>query len=680
MKELSFIFNTISTCSYDVTSVDNGTQGTPYWTGAASFTLEPEMSALPTYQQLVQRLKERFSIPADLDSVTEPPQRLQQFRNHLSTLNSYLASVGKTLESRLGVEFGSQFQETLKKYLEEVVSVRTRRDRRQHLRLMLQLSEELKSGQENEKRLKAKRKAQDSPETAFGDLLRRSIAAQGVRPKALAKRIGVSPSALQRWLKGALPNQRGIPTVRRLELELGLQRDSLVDLARVGKHALNAQKSECFANLPVIGYRTGLRRLWEDKYILSEEDMPPQLLDEWRALLDYKTSPAPMLKRTRRGVWRCVPADSIICATELSRRGSQVCPSAGLVAGYLRKYLGFVLRHREESSVPLPHHALSLAMLAHPELLGAFLTFMTERADGVVHTGHQVFCQIVGALVRPQTGYLWQKEEFAQRLPDCLCPPDGMSWRQMCERAHEVVMGWKRMANDLRRHPDEPLAAILAMDYPIRPVLGAIKRIEQAAVDAPAGSISEARFRRDALLLSMLVSVPLRLRNYQMMTYSLANFGNVYRTSEGKWRIRFGNAGVKNGGTKSARGEDIALPSWVVPKLEAYLEEYRGVLLEGKTSKYLFIGAPSASPWGGLARRVFNLTRKYIDNCPGFGPHAFRHIVATNWLLHNPNDFVTAAALLGDSVDVVLRHYAHLKRETSFARHEKLVQALLDEL
>ena len=78
-----------------------------------------------------------------------------------------------------------------------------------------------------------------------------------------------------------------------------------------------------------------------------------------------------------------------------------------------------------------------------------------------------------------------------------------------------------------------------------------------------------------------------------------------------------------------------------------------------------------------MSHGVLDLTRTHIPGCGGFGPHAFRHLVATDWLRRNPNDFLTVAELLNDSLPVVMKTYAHLKQETALARHSDQLQALL---
>jgi integrase len=59
---------------------------------------------------------------------------------------------------------------------------------------------------------------------------------------------------------------------------------------------------------------------------------------------------------------------------------------------------------------------------------------------------------------------------------------------------------------------------------------------------------------------------------------------------------------------------------------------------------------------------------------PGFGAHAIRHLVATDWLRNNPGDFLTVAKVLNDRIETVIENYAHLSRDDSFIRYEEFLE------
>ena len=112
MKDNFQYIKQLENCRYPVTSEYNGTQVT-YSIVTASPTWELVILNI-TYNELVEKLKAHFGIFPVLGTNEEGQGSIQSYRNHLSTLNSFLASVGKTLESRVGVELGSAFESSLK--------------------------------------------------------------------------------------------------------------------------------------------------------------------------------------------------------------------------------------------------------------------------------------------------------------------------------------------------------------------------------------------------------------------------------------------------------------------------------------------------------------------------------------------------------------------------------------
>lgn len=52
----------------------------------------------------------------------------------------------------------------------------------------------------------------------------------------------------------------------------------------------------------------------------------------------------------------------------------------------------------------------------------------------------------------------------------------------------------------------------------------------------------------------------------------------------------------------------------------------------------------------------------------GFGPHAFRHIVAHSYLKNNPKAYVVVADLLNDKIEMVIKEYGHVGVADNF-RH-----------
>ena len=657
-------FNELALRRYDITSRHNdGTQvniPSYFSIGAASSTWELVMNT--TYENLCTALQDHFPIA---EGTGDQGSQSQSYRNHLSTLNSFLASVGKTLTSRVGVELGSAFDQSLKNYLDIIeVAPRTKRDRRNHLRLIRRLHEDWAANTRNEHSQAA---------TSLSIELRTAIARTGLAPKTLAKQVHVSTSAMARWLKGAMPNKRGMPTLRRLETALDLPRDHLTRLVS------NAAPATETATV-VIPFRERLRELTRDQYVLPESELTPEFKTEWRMLFSFKTTPYTHLERAPRGNWRCIPIDTAPRMSPLVQAGSTVSPSAAIALGKLRSFIGALHAMTKVGSLLLDPEGLpqqTLAWLANPQALDAYLNWITARSGGVLHNGQKVFCRMVAGLVRPGTGYLWQSPVLAQRLPVSCRPATPEAWQQMCETSLKLVNTWRTQSNGVSRDPVQPIAALLALESPYQPILQAIEAIEQAAAAAPPGSVSEAILRRDALLLSMLLANPLRLRTLMSMTWSPQGMGSLRGNARTGWRIHLESHRLKNGSKQDHRDYDVAAAKWLSSRLEAYLEEYRSTLLGNQESPYLFVNARTRGIWEGMGARIRILTRRYIPGCPGFSAHAFRHLVATDWLTRYPNDYVTVSQLLHDKLETVMAHYAHLKRDTSFQRYEEHLNAML---
>lgn len=654
------IFNPLPTRRYQLTTKHNVIPQVTWYNfityDIASSTWELTVNI--NYSQLCDELKTHFCIE---DGCDRKGSNLQSYRNHLSTLNSFLASVGKTLNSRVGVELGSAFDANVRQYLEIIqVAQRTKRDRRSHLHLLQRLHVKLAGGN----------RKSEKPATSLSVELRTAVARTGMPPKTLARQVSVSPSAMFRWLNGAMPNKRGIPTLRRLESALGLPRDHLVSLINEGVTELEVVHH-------AIPFRVRLKEFVKERYLVPESALTPEFLDEWRDFFDYKTCSLPMLERLTKGKWRCIPADTAVRMSALVKSGDTVCPTAQIALTRMRTFFGAIHVMTERGILRLDLNGpvpMTLAWLAYPKVLDAFLKWVTHRSDGLMHNGQKVFCRFIKSLVRPTTGYLWQNPHLASRLPESCRPANPEAWRHLCESSHKLAHVWVKQSNSLSRDPTLPISGLLELEQPMKPVLRVIELIDQAAAAAPEGSLSEALLRRDALLVAMFLSNPLRVRTMASLKWSLDGAETLHGSAAAGWRLRLQAHHMKNG----KELYDVRVAAWVAPRLEAYLEEYRNTILGKNESLYLFVSSRPLNVWGGMASHIRKLMKRYIKGCPGFGPQAFRHLVATDWLTNHPNDYLIAAELLNDRLETVILNYAHLKRDKSFLRYEDHLSSMME--
>jgi transcriptional regulator with XRE-family HTH domain/integrase len=650
MKEISYYINPLQNQRYFITMTINGSQVTH---NADSTSLTWLNSMNTTYRELLTLLEKHFDI-SDESNPTAKPANLQTFRNHASTLKTFLATTGKTIDSRIGEELSSGHTTALQNYFDSIqVAERTKRDRRAHLNLMCRLFNELREGSTNKV---------SNKESNLANAIRMAVSRSGVAPKALAQRIGISPSAIQRWLKGAQPNERGISTLRRLEQALNQPRDSFVNLL---------EKAEKTSQLMQNGitYRSTLRERNLDTYSLKEVDLAIELRMEWTKYFKEKTTTAPQLERNSNSSWRLVPLEVNSKPSPLTIRGNSYSPTANIALNNLRRFLGWLVRTTEKNGFgATTNQANTLAWLALPDVVTEYLEFITERSCGIKHNGQRVFARWIASLTREKTGYLWQQPQFRHCLPNAISPCSDTAWKDICKKTHSTARDWILKSRGVSRIPEEPIANLLALEHPLLPALDAIKAIEQLAAEAPGGSLEEARHRRDALLISIIITNPLRRRTLQTLKWNRDNSGSVYRSASGGWRIRLTTSSLKNGDSQVGEKYDVGIPEWVGQQIDNYVHEFRETLLDGANSKYFFISSRQVGVWNEMSRHVFLLTRRHIKISSGFGTQAFRHLVATAWLKKHPGDFLTVAELLNDKLATVMDNYAHLKRDTSLAR------------
>jgi len=210
----------------------------------------------------------------------------------------------------------------------------------------------------------------------------------------------------------------------------------------------------------------------------------------------------------------------------------------------------------------------------------------------------------------------------------------------MCADARTTVTEWGNDAVDISRDPSDPIAGLLALDDPLEPVVKAISELDRLALAAPDGGYEEAGHKRDALLLSMLLVNPLRLRNYVSMSVLPNRSGYIY-LSGSQYRISIAKAGFKNGKSQGVQNYDVGIPAFLTARIAEYLEVHRPILVGNrKDAGVLFPSRRSGGAYPKLGRHVHKLTKHLIPGCPGAGPHAFRHLVATVWLTRNPGDYL----------------------------------------
>jgi integrase len=159
-----------------------------------------------------------------------------------------------------------------------------------------------------------------------------------------------------------------------------------------------------------------------------------------------------------------------------------------------------------------------------------------------------------------------------------------------------------------------------------------------------------------SLIIRLLVRIPLRQRNIREMRLDR----NLLRTSHG-FDVRFVGKELKIGfrdGKENVYQRPI--PDDLVPLVEEWLTVWRPRRLNGLDSPFVFVNR-QCGPFTSemlketFKRTVYRFTGQYMT------PHLVRDSWATEYLAEE-GDVAGAAEMLGDTVETVIRHYAHILR------------------
>ncbi|WP_051377457.1 hypothetical protein [Paraburkholderia dilworthii] len=497
-------------------------------------------------------------------------------------------------------------------------------------------------------------------QSALNELLARSKTTVA----GLARAAGISKATLGGWLKGALPNPRAVPSLKRLERFFALESNTLLNLAYERQNFRPVEAAPAM----VIPYRERLARASKDTYRLKQ--VSDSLAREWLDFVVHKTEKLPELRRYSRGVW--VTTD-LVTEGETARnwycftKGKHV-PTARIVWVHVTSFLGWLNRTRELGGAGLNNDEVqTLAWFSSKRMVHRYMNWLIERADDKVHGGVLDFASLIASLNHPQHGYLTQMPELREGLPEGHRP---QAWKDACHEAYTWAAETKKnllvAGVEHSREPMAPIKKVLELDDPLEAVADMISRMKSSRPTI--GGAREAIWARDLLLIKLMASNPLRAKNMKLLTYRADNTGNLYRRPDGSWFIRIEKRAFKNAkGAAKSRDYDMPVNHVVWGDIERYLNVYRSMLPDADKVDYVFLSSSDEKPqgnvgaWQSLNRRVFYLTRRYLWDCPGIGTHSFRYIIGTATLKKAPGAWDAAAAVLHDEVDTVKAHYAHLR-------------------
>ena len=648
--QLSKSFNDLQKDRYPITVRFNDSPEAWWRVQPGNPYAEPEMTT--TYRWLIEQ--------EEATLISQHAILPQTYRNRRSTLMRFLQHRGRTIDTPIGPELDREFDSACNEFLQSAgLSGKAAADKRY-------LLASWKTALTNARVTAGSPTPRERVELEFHVRLRAAVDASRISLSRLSAESNVPIATLIGWYRQKRkPFEKNFSALRRIETVLGLARDDLVrpaTLARPGSHS---------APRPVIASRVRHGEQVRLKYRLPLSDVGPQLRGQWAALFDYKTSHDPELERSTRGKWRLVPsAQTSVKSHAMNTIGASLSASADIYWSKVASFLGMLRLDTSSGGLALPTAAVqTLAWLAVPRAIEAYFRFREQRSEGAINTSIVGFASFVLSLTHPKTGWLTQHPELLDTLPPAAL--DGLNWNDALRLVQKKANNWTTGFSGRSRDPSEPIRPLLDLPAPLAPVFSAVERLDEAALAELGGTLEAAKRKQEALLLTMLVSNPLRKKNYMHLSVDPSGSGNLYRSSSGSYRIRLDNEALKNWKAKQGDVYDAPLPAMLTARLEEFLQTWRPILLQGRKVNTLFVNPASPGErWNGISDRVREITSKMIPGCAGFGMHGFRHLVATAWLKCHPEDFLTVSELLNDKLETVLKAYAHLRKDDSFGKYE----------
>lgn len=168
---------------------------------------------------------------------------------------------------------------------------------------------------------------------------------------------------------------------------------------------------------------------------------------------------------------------------------------------------------------------------------------------------------------------------------------------------------------------------------------------------------------RDGLLIAMLAARGRRRRSMRLL-----RVGKELITNGDRYRIE-----LTPKQEKTKKADCFDLPERLTPYMQRYLNIVRPALVKGGSYEELWIsrhGTPLTIT--GLGACIFRLSFKRFGQ--GFGPHRFRHSIATTLTLRCPENPGLGAAALGISLDVTDGHYIRAGQIEASRTYAELVE------
>ena len=610
--------------------------------------------------------------------------------NHKTALNSWMSVLGITKQSPVGAEMTTDFDRFWTVVMDELlIAGKSKRTVQDRCELMVHWQEFFSQMHDL-----------DSLPKTFPEALVEAMRRVEMTTGALSRATGIDAQRLRTWEAGTnAPNGSRIDDLLAVELALRLPSGRLSN--RLGLAALtwaSARASMRSGGATRTAFGERMSALGKQK--LHYIDWPEgQLRRQWQDVIAFK-SDALRPDAVPGNTWRLkMLRNSGARLSQANVLDGMVCSAADASWSFIGGYLGWLTLADEHGGCGLaPEQVTSLAWLANADKVLKYLAWKQRRA-GMVHKGIIQVLVNCCMLLRPGSGWIWLHSELAGTIDSThrLVDLDGRSaaeaqslWREKCSSVHAVYMErTKRLcARGVQKQSRDVIASIrdiLAERRPLQIVMSMVAKLERMAPPV-SNFVARAIWFRDILLLKMLASNPLRVSHFAIMRYSADNLGNLYRKADGAWGLRFCAADFKNEKHAAQEDYDADIPKSIWPDIERYIAQGRPLLADAD-SAFAFLRATCGvktmsdgelgnengrkGMWKSenISHRIGTLTAMLRPGYPAFRSHAFRYIVATDFLKRNPGAYVHVAHLLHDKLSTVMEVYGHLSVQDGLDRH-----------
>ncbi|MBF0364688.1 MAG: helix-turn-helix transcriptional regulator [Oligoflexia bacterium] len=550
-----------------------------------------------------------------------------------SVLMLWIEFLGLRLEDEVGTEFSAEYQSSLDKFLSSQNSEATKNNYKSRINSWVKLYETY----------------QPEPSIdsySFGEFLKRKVAEKNISKNSLFKKTKINKETLRRWMNSSrLPEEKkSEEQLKKLSIALGYPESYLTDNFVVKLRSSTRRK----VFIEKTDHEKKLSRLCVQKYRLTEEEfnkdpMFSDLKKEFEHFYNYKIATILPSGVKRKFRWRITDGN---------------CPTAKMYKEKMFSFFGFLKNKKGES-------IFHLSDLLNPELLTNFYAFYEERHEGIVTRSisdfHRSCC---GPLVNYYKSYpdlLTQNTHpIVKKVEEQYTKNKvGISFAEYfkdnistgVDSVYEIIKNFSIQLNEvvqISRFTEKKYEDWLDSPRPLRPLMSAVSDMKKDYFTKQLFGKTNERSNshsltllRDIVLIEILVEKPIRDKSI-----SCLRFGQELKKINGAWKLTLQPHQVKN-----KRLIEFEFSEETSKWITYYFERHKEL---NANSEYL-LKTSGAEKDTQLYSIISHRMKQYTGRA--LGPHMFRALRVTDYLMNNDDGFIYAAEILDDDFSTVFKHY-----------------------